>query len=48
MKKIHGTRYAYVAKSEYPALDKLEQQALEQQKRIDALIAQVKQMITKI
>ena len=47
MKKIKGTRYAYIARSNYPKLDELEDQVKAQQVRLDALIAEVKKMISK-
>lgn len=47
MKKLKGTRYGYIARSDYPKLDELEDQIKAQQARLDALIAQVKKMIPK-
>ena len=47
MKKIKGTHYCTVAKSEYPKLDELEKQINAQQERLDALIKKVKEMIAK-
>lgn len=47
MKKVKNTRYAYIARSNYPKLDELEDQVKAQQARLDAIIAQVKKMLTK-
>lgn len=46
MKKIKGTRYCTVARSEYPKLDELEEQIKARQKRLDTLIKKGKEMIT--
>lgn len=47
MKKLKNTRYGYIARSEYPKLDELEDQVKAQQVRLDALIVQVKKMISE-
>lgn len=47
MKKIKGTRYCTIARSEYPKLDELEEQIKARQEHLDALIKKVKEMIAK-
>ena len=44
MKKMKNTRYATIARSNYPQLDELEDQIKAQQARLDAMIARIKKM----
>ena len=45
MKKRKGTRYGYIARSDYPKLDELEDQVKAQIARLDVLIAEAKKLM---
>lgn len=47
MKKFRGTRYGYIAKSNYPKLDELEEKILAQQKRLDELKKEILKIIER-